>query len=119
MPLAVINSAYVDSLIVRLSHPLADADRDAFARAAQDAVTHVPCWGEGALYRAVAPSSGPTAFRPATEMWVGTSSRNCATPSSRTNRRSNMAAISATSAIASMHAEARHVLVLRSNRAIP
>jgi hypothetical protein len=55
MPLAVINSAYVDSLIVRLSHPLADADRDAFARAAQDAVTHVPCWGEGALYRAVAP----------------------------------------------------------------
>jgi hypothetical protein len=54
MPLAVINSAYVDSLISRLSCPLADADRDAFAAAAQDAVTRVPCWGEGALYRAVA-----------------------------------------------------------------
>ena len=43
-----------DILISRLAGPLAPADRDAFRRAAEDALTRVPCWGEGAVYRAVA-----------------------------------------------------------------
>jgi hypothetical protein len=35
--------------------PIASAaDREAFRRAAEDAVSRVPCWGEGAVYRAVA-----------------------------------------------------------------
>src|SRR5215510_254337 len=52
MPL--INDADPDALIARLSRPLAVADREAFRAAAQDALAHVPCWGEGAIYRAVA-----------------------------------------------------------------
>jgi hypothetical protein len=43
-----------DSLVARLSRPLAGADREGFRRAAQDALTRVSCWGEGAIYRAVA-----------------------------------------------------------------
>jgi len=34
--------------------PLAPPARDAFRAAAEDALTRVPCWGEGAIYRAVA-----------------------------------------------------------------
>jgi hypothetical protein len=50
-----INDLDPDSLISRLSGPLAcAADREAFRAAAQDALARVPCWGEGALYRAVA-----------------------------------------------------------------
>ena len=52
MPL--INDADPDALIARLSRPLAVADREAFRAAAQDALARVPCWGEGAIYRAVA-----------------------------------------------------------------
>jgi hypothetical protein len=40
-------------LISRLAGPLAPVDRAAFRRAAEDALTRVPCWGEGAIYRAV------------------------------------------------------------------
>jgi hypothetical protein len=43
-----------DILISRLAGPLAPADRDAFRRAAEEALARVPCWGEGAIYRAVA-----------------------------------------------------------------
>jgi hypothetical protein len=43
-----------DTLISRLAGPLAPADRVAFRRAAEDALSRVPCWGEGAVYRAVA-----------------------------------------------------------------
>jgi hypothetical protein len=43
-----------DILISRLAGPLEPADREAFRRAAEDALTRVPCWGEGAVYRAVA-----------------------------------------------------------------
>ena len=43
-----------DALISRLAGPLAPPDREAFRRAAEDALTRVPCWGEGAVYRAVA-----------------------------------------------------------------
>ena len=43
-----------DTLISRLSGPLLPADRAAFRRAAEDALARVPCWGEGAVYRAVA-----------------------------------------------------------------
>jgi hypothetical protein len=41
-------------LISRLAGPLAPADRVAFRRAAEAALAQVPCWGEGAIYRAVA-----------------------------------------------------------------
>jgi hypothetical protein len=43
-----------DLLISRLAGPLAPADREAFRRAAEAALARVPCWGEGAVYRAVA-----------------------------------------------------------------
>jgi hypothetical protein len=40
-------------LISRLAGPLAPADRIAFRQAAEAALAHIPCWGEGAIYRAV------------------------------------------------------------------
>src|SRR5262249_4898082 len=43
-----------DALISRLAGPLSPAARAAFRAAAEDALTRVPCWGEGAVYRAVA-----------------------------------------------------------------
>jgi hypothetical protein len=43
-----------EALISRLSGPLSPPDKDAFRRAAEDALARVPCWGEGAVYRAVA-----------------------------------------------------------------
>jgi len=54
MPPTIINDTDVDSLISRLSRPLAGADREAFRHAAQDALARVPCLGEGAIYRTVA-----------------------------------------------------------------
>jgi hypothetical protein len=62
-----------DELISRLAGPLLPADRAAFRAAAEDALTRVPCWGEGAVYRAVstlqrcyyhAPPDGRTASGP-------------------------------------------------------
>jgi hypothetical protein len=47
--------ADVDSLIARLAGPLAPDVRQAFRRAAEDALARVPCQGEGAIYRVVAP----------------------------------------------------------------
>jgi len=44
----------VEHLISRLAGPLSPRDRAAFRRAAEDALARVPCWGEGAVYRAVA-----------------------------------------------------------------
>jgi hypothetical protein len=44
----------VDAVISRLAAPLEPAFRQAFREAALDALTRVPCWGEGAIYRAVA-----------------------------------------------------------------
>jgi len=44
----------VEQLISRLAGPLSPRDRAAFRRAAEDALARVPCWGEGAIYRAVA-----------------------------------------------------------------
>jgi hypothetical protein len=43
-----------EALIARLSGPLTPPDRAAFRQAAEDALARVPCWGEGAAYRAVA-----------------------------------------------------------------
>jgi len=54
MPHTLIDDADPDALISRLSRPLNVADREAFRAAAQDALARVPCWGEGAIYRAVA-----------------------------------------------------------------
>jgi hypothetical protein len=52
--MSTINDLDPDALISRLAGPLSPADRAAFRAAAEDALTRVPCWGEGALYRAVA-----------------------------------------------------------------
>jgi hypothetical protein len=52
-----------DLLISRLSGPLHPADRAAFRAAAEDALARVPCWGEGAVYRAVV-ALQRTFFRP-------------------------------------------------------
>jgi len=55
MPTTAINDLDADSVIARLGRPLnSAADRDAFAAAARAALASVPCWGEGAIYRAVA-----------------------------------------------------------------
>jgi hypothetical protein len=43
-----------ETLISHLAGPLSPPDREAFRRAAEDALMRVPCWGEGAVYRAVA-----------------------------------------------------------------
>ena len=43
-----------DALISRLAGPLSPPNRAAFRAAAEDALTRIPCWGEGAIYRAVA-----------------------------------------------------------------
>jgi hypothetical protein len=50
----LFDDADPDTLISRLAGPLAPADREAFRQAAEEALTRVPCWGEGAVYRAVA-----------------------------------------------------------------
>jgi hypothetical protein len=52
--LPLSDDADPDILISRLAGPLAPADRVAFRRAAEAALAQVPCWGEGAVYRAVA-----------------------------------------------------------------
>ena|SRR5215470_13148608 len=52
--MSTINDLEPDALISRLAGPLSPPDRAAFRAAAEDAVARVPCWGEGALYRAVA-----------------------------------------------------------------
>jgi hypothetical protein len=44
-----------DSLIARLAGPLAPDARRAFRAAAEDALARIPCQGEGAVYRAIAP----------------------------------------------------------------
>ena len=53
--MATINDLDPDSLISRLSRPLASvADREAFRAAAQDALAQVSCLGAGSIYRCVA-----------------------------------------------------------------
>jgi len=43
-----------EQLISRLAGPLSPSARAAFRAAAEDALTRVPCWGEGVVYRTVA-----------------------------------------------------------------
>jgi hypothetical protein len=43
-----------EALISRLAAPLLPANRVAFRAAAEDVLAHVPCPGEGSVYRAVA-----------------------------------------------------------------
>jgi hypothetical protein len=52
--MSTINDLDPDALISRLAGPLSPQNRAAFRAAAEDALTRVPCWGEGAVYRAVA-----------------------------------------------------------------
>jgi hypothetical protein len=54
LPMPISDDVDPDLLISRLAGPLAPADRDAFRKAAEAALARVPCWGEGAVYRAVA-----------------------------------------------------------------
>ena len=95
----------VEHLISRLAGPLSPRDRAAFRRAAEDALARVPCWGEGAVYRAVA--SLQRAFRdPPTDGRAHWDiEQELRPPSSRALRRSNTAAISAASAIASVESQ--------------
>jgi hypothetical protein len=51
--MSIIDDSDCDELICRLTGPLPAPDRVAFRRAAEDALARVPCWGEGAVYRAV------------------------------------------------------------------
>ena len=44
-----------DLLIARLAGPLTPDARQAFRRAAEDALARVPCQGEGIIYRTIAP----------------------------------------------------------------
>jgi hypothetical protein len=53
--LSIPEDAETDLLISRLSGPLAPDARQAFRTAAEAALVHIPCWGEGAVYRAIAP----------------------------------------------------------------
>jgi hypothetical protein len=50
----ILDDLDADVVISRLSGPLDPDAARAFRRAAEDALTRVPCWGEGAAYRAVA-----------------------------------------------------------------
>jgi hypothetical protein len=50
----LFDDADPEILISRLAGPLAPADREAFRQAAEEALARVTCWGEGAVYRAVA-----------------------------------------------------------------
>src|SRR5262249_60867159 len=52
--MSTVNDLDPDALISRLAGPLSPRARAAFRAAAEDALTRVPCWGEGAVYRAVA-----------------------------------------------------------------
>jgi hypothetical protein len=52
--MSIIDDLDSDALISRLAGPLSPPARAAFRAAAEDALTRVPCWGEGAVYRAVA-----------------------------------------------------------------
>jgi hypothetical protein len=50
-----LDDADPDLLISRLAGPLTPDARQAFRRAAEDALARVPCLGEGAAYRALVP----------------------------------------------------------------
>jgi len=52
-PLSIADDADPDILISRLAGPLPLDARAAFRQAAEAALACVPCWGEGAAYRAV------------------------------------------------------------------
>jgi hypothetical protein len=51
--LAIPDDVDSDILIARLAGPLAPDVREAFRRAAEDALARVPCLGEGSAYRAL------------------------------------------------------------------
>ena len=53
-----------EPLISRLAGPLLPADRQAFREAALDALTRVPCWGEGASTVRCRRCSGNFSTRP-------------------------------------------------------
>jgi hypothetical protein len=52
--MSITDDSNCDELISHLAGPLSPPDRIAFRRAAEEALARVPCWGEGAIYRAVA-----------------------------------------------------------------
>jgi hypothetical protein len=52
---SIPDDADPDTLINRLAGPLAPDARRAFRAAAEDALARIPCQGEGAVYRAIAP----------------------------------------------------------------
>jgi hypothetical protein len=103
--MSTINDLDPDALISRLAGPLSPPDRAAFRAAAEDALTRVPCWGEGAVYRAVAGLQRAFFDPPLMVERIGTLNRNFGLPSSKALRQSSTAAISGTSVIASVRDE--------------
>jgi hypothetical protein len=78
--LPIPDDADPDTLISRLAGPLAPDARRAFRRAAEDALAQVPCWGEGIVYRTIAPLQRayfdpPDDCRAGWDIQNGTSSR--------------------------------------------
>jgi hypothetical protein len=55
LPVPIPDDADPEILIARLSGPLSPDVRQAFRRAAEDALARVPCQGEGIVYRTIAP----------------------------------------------------------------
>ena len=60
----------VEKLISRFCRPLAPADQVAFRAAAEDAVARISCWGEGAVYRAIASAQRVFFVPPAYTGWT-------------------------------------------------
>ena len=53
--MSILDDVDPDILICRLAGPLTPNVRPAFREAAEAALAQVSCWGEGAIYRAIAP----------------------------------------------------------------
>jgi hypothetical protein len=53
--MSITNDLDSDALISHLAGPLSPPARAAFRRVAMEALDRLPCYGEGALYRAIAP----------------------------------------------------------------
>jgi hypothetical protein len=52
---SILDETDPDRLISRLASPLSFDAARAFRHAAVEALSRVPCWGEGSIFRAVAP----------------------------------------------------------------
>jgi hypothetical protein len=51
--MSLSDDADAETLISHLAGPLSPPDREAFRRAAEEALTRLPCQGEGVIYRVI------------------------------------------------------------------